>query len=84
MWLAPHDEGACWFPTEIYNHSIILTHWGRMGPHESNTAFAADNYSSPWVDPGEQGGVWLNRLWCPLWPGCGPAVARWPLPGTWC
>lgn len=54
IWLAPHDEGACWFPTDIYQHSIILTHWGRMDPeHTSNTAFAPDNYSQPWVDPGE-------------------------------
>lgn len=54
IWLAPHDEGACWFPREIYNRSIILTHWGRMDEHHtSNTAFAADNYSVEWVDPGE-------------------------------
>lgn len=29
IWLLPHDEGACWAPTEVYNNSIILTHWGR-------------------------------------------------------
>ena len=27
IWLAAHDEGACWMPTEIYNSSIMLTHW---------------------------------------------------------
>ena len=27
-----HDEGACWAPTEIYNTSIILMHWGRLDP----------------------------------------------------
>ena len=30
IWLFSHDEGACWAPTEVYNTSIILTHWGRM------------------------------------------------------
>eukprot|EP00775_Hariotina_reticulata_P012387 gene12387-12521_t len=47
IWLATHDEGACWFPTEVYNHSIILTHWGRMdADHTSNTAYELDNYST--------------------------------------
>ncbi|KAG2493455.1 hypothetical protein HYH03_008272 [Edaphochlamys debaryana] len=27
IWLTNHDEGACYMPTEIYNTSIILTHW---------------------------------------------------------
>ena len=29
IWLSIHDEGACWFPTEIYENSTMLTHWGR-------------------------------------------------------
>ena len=29
IWLSIHDEGACWFPTEIYQNSTMLTHWGR-------------------------------------------------------
>ena len=31
IWLTAADEGACWMPTEIYQNSIILTHWGRWG-----------------------------------------------------
>lgn len=31
IWLFSHDEGACWAPSEIYNVSIILTQWGRLG-----------------------------------------------------
>ena len=30
IWLMTHDEGACYAPTEIYNTSIFLSHWGRM------------------------------------------------------
>ncbi len=38
VWLMPHDEGACYMPTEIYNTSIVLTHWGRMDlNHTSHT-----------------------------------------------
>ena len=41
-----HDEGACYAPTDIYNASIFLTHWGRTDlEHESNTAFTPDNYT---------------------------------------
>ncbi len=29
VWLFPHDEGPCWAPAEIWNTSIILSHWGR-------------------------------------------------------
>ena len=29
IWLSNHDEGACWYPTEIYQNSTMLTHWGR-------------------------------------------------------
>lgn len=65
VWLAPHDEGACCFPTDIYQLSIILTHWGRTDPdHSSNTAFAADNYSQPWVDPAHKG--YENVSWTEL------------------
>ena len=40
IWHFAHDEGACWAPTEVYNNSIILTHWGRMdADHESGTSF---------------------------------------------
>ena len=27
--LTTADEGPCWLPSEIYNNSIILSHWGR-------------------------------------------------------
>ncbi|KAG2431439.1 hypothetical protein HXX76_009454 [Chlamydomonas incerta] len=48
IWMTAHDEGACWLPTEIYNTSIILTHWGRMDDvHVSGTAWGYDNYSAP-------------------------------------
>jgi hypothetical protein len=39
IWLFAHDEGACWAPTEVYENSVILTHWGRMGPHSSGTSY---------------------------------------------
>jgi hypothetical protein len=29
IWLFTHDEAPCWVPEEIYNTSIILSHWGR-------------------------------------------------------
>ncbi|KAG2501891.1 hypothetical protein HYH03_000389 [Edaphochlamys debaryana] len=48
IWLFAADEGACWAPTEIFNTSIMLTHWGRMDlNHTSNTAYLADNYNGP-------------------------------------
>ncbi|KAG1665166.1 hypothetical protein FOA52_005547 [Chlamydomonas sp. UWO 241] len=48
VWLAPSDEGACWWPSEIYNTSTMLTHWGRMDiDHQSNTAYGMDNYTDP-------------------------------------
>ena len=51
IWLANHDEGACWFPSEIYNTSIILTHWGRMDANPlSNSGWPPDNYSTPLQD----------------------------------
>ena len=34
-------------PSEIYNTSIMLTHWGRMDlDHQSNTAYVPDNYTA--------------------------------------
>ncbi|PNH11304.1 putative glucuronosyltransferase [Tetrabaena socialis] len=46
IWLTPHDEGACYMPTHVYNKSIILTHWGRMdADHTSGTAYGSDDYS---------------------------------------
>jgi hypothetical protein len=40
IWLFAHDEGACWAPTEVYQNSIILTHWGRLDPdHASGTSY---------------------------------------------
>ncbi|EFJ49814.1 acetylglucosaminyltransferase [Volvox carteri f. nagariensis] len=46
IWMTNHDEGACYMPTEIYQTSIMLTHWGRMDlNHTSNTAYRPDNYS---------------------------------------
>lgn len=35
-------------PAEIYNTSIILSHWGRMDlQHRSGSAWGYDNYSAP-------------------------------------
>ena len=43
IWLMTHDEGASYAPTEIYETSIMLTHWGRRDlNHRSNTAFIPD------------------------------------------
>ena len=40
IWHFAHDEGACWAPSEIYNASIILTHWGRLDKdHVSGTSY---------------------------------------------
>ncbi|MEW5318578.1 MAG: hypothetical protein WDW38_009791 [Sanguina aurantia] len=51
IWLALHDEAPCYIPTEIYNSSIIMSHWGRLGlDHKSNTAYPSDNYSKPQVN----------------------------------
>ena len=50
----PH-LGACYMPTEIYNSSIMLTHWGRLDlDHSSNTGWPPDNYSHPVIWPGYQ------------------------------
>ncbi|GBF96649.1 exostosin-like glycosyltransferase [Raphidocelis subcapitata] len=51
VWLFAHDEGACWAPREVYERSIILTHWGRMDPdHESGTSYGQDNYTADVTD----------------------------------
>ncbi|GLI69226.1 hypothetical protein VaNZ11_013715 [Volvox africanus] len=48
IWMMLNDEGGCWMPTEIYNTSIVLSHWGRMDEdHVSGTAWGYDNYTSP-------------------------------------
>jgi hypothetical protein len=40
VWLFSHDEGGCWAPSEVYNNSIVLTHWGRVGAdHVSRTTY---------------------------------------------
>ena len=66
IWLANHDEGACWFPSEIYNSSIILTHWGRMElNHSSGTQYGLDNYSHYIEDS-----IWLKgRDWRDIYRG---------------
>ena len=59
IFLMAHDEGACYMPTEVYNTSIVLSHWGRLGlEHTSNTAFYADNYNQALVWPGYQDIDW--------------------------
>ncbi|GAX81627.1 hypothetical protein CEUSTIGMA_g9055.t1 [Chlamydomonas eustigma] len=59
IWLMPHDEGACYMPTEIYNTSIVLTHWGRLDlDHKSGTGYNPDNYNMPIFWPGYQDTDW--------------------------
>ena len=42
-------------PTEVYNTSMVLSHWGRLDlDHRSNSAYVHDNYSYPLVWPGYQ------------------------------
>jgi hypothetical protein len=36
IWLFTHDEGACWAPKDLYEHGIILSHWGRHTPPHQN------------------------------------------------
>ncbi|KAG2488355.1 hypothetical protein HYH03_013045 [Edaphochlamys debaryana] len=63
IWLTNHDEGACYMPTEIYNTSIMLTHWGRMDlDHRSNTAYGPDNYTQGIVWPGVLDGKNVRTL----------------------
>ena len=62
LWLIPHfhtfTAGACYMPTEIYNTSIVLTHWGRLDLHHvSGSAYFADYYSKSLTWPGYQ--VWM-------------------------
>eukprot|EP00884_Botryococcus_braunii_P005998 jgi/Botrbrau1/1539/Bobra.0107s0027.1 len=58
IWLFTHDEASCWVPEEIYNTSIILSHWGRKDKnHLSNTAYNSDNYTDDFVNP------WSNASW---------------------
>ncbi|KAG2497881.1 hypothetical protein HYH03_004147 [Edaphochlamys debaryana] len=46
IWLTAMDEGACYMPTNVYNASIMLTHWGRTDPeHTSGSAYLQDDYS---------------------------------------
>ncbi|KAG1671014.1 hypothetical protein FOA52_014258 [Chlamydomonas sp. UWO 241] len=62
IWLMSHDEGACYAPSDFYNESIFLTHWGRTDlVHESNTAFTPDNYTQEYEHPLQPGG-WLRLL----------------------
>ncbi|GFR45050.1 hypothetical protein Agub_g6421 [Astrephomene gubernaculifera] len=64
IWMTNHDEGACYMPTEIYNASIMLTHWGRLDPdHKSNTAYHPDNYSNGIKWPGVLGGQDVKILY---------------------
>ncbi|PNW76519.1 hypothetical protein CHLRE_11g467660v5 [Chlamydomonas reinhardtii] len=64
IWMTNHDEGACYMPTEIYNSSIMLTHWGRLDlNHTSNTAYGPDNYSTGLTWPDINGGRDVTELW---------------------
>ncbi|KAG2488354.1 hypothetical protein HYH03_013044 [Edaphochlamys debaryana] len=64
IWLTNHDEGACYMPTEIYNTSIMLTHWGRMDlNHTSNTAYGPDNYNQGLTWPGVLDGKDVQTLY---------------------
>eukprot|EP00798_Chlamydomonas_sp_ICE-L_P016188 gene16188-22350_t len=59
IWLAVHDEGACYFPTSVYKTSIVFTHWGRLDVnHTSNTAYRPDNYSKSVTWPSLQDKDW--------------------------
>ena len=50
IFLFPHDEGACWAPKELFEYSILLTHWGRkdMVPH-SSSRYIPDNWEHTWT-----------------------------------
>eukprot|EP00201_Polytomella_parva_P014690 CAMPEP_0175050468 /NCGR_PEP_ID=MMETSP0052_2-20121109/7275_1 /TAXON_ID=51329 ORGANISM="Polytomella parva, Strain SAG 63-3" /NCGR_SAMPLE_ID=MMETSP0052_2 /ASSEMBLY_ACC=CAM_ASM_000194 /LENGTH=861 /DNA_ID=CAMNT_0016314673 /DNA_START=726 /DNA_END=3311 /DNA_ORIENTATION=+ len=46
IFMAFHDEGACYLPHDVYTNSTILTSWGRLDlDHRSHTAYVPDNYS---------------------------------------
>ena len=50
LWLFPHDEGACWAPLELFEHSIVLTHWGRMDAKPtSSSRYVPDNWEAHWT-----------------------------------
>ena len=49
IFLFAHDEGACWAPQELFEHSIILTHWGRMDARpQSSSRYIPDNWEHAW------------------------------------
>ncbi|KAI8474753.1 MAG: exostosin-like glycosyltransferase [Monoraphidium minutum] len=51
LWLFAHDEGACWAPAEVYESSVILTHWGRLDRDPaSGTSYGPDNYTADVTD----------------------------------
>ncbi|GAX76857.1 hypothetical protein CEUSTIGMA_g4303.t1 [Chlamydomonas eustigma] len=63
IWLTAADEGACWMPREVYQNSIVLTHWGRMDlEHSPGTAFARDNYHQHYQDPKYQPVDWVESI----------------------
>eukprot|EP00201_Polytomella_parva_P016605 CAMPEP_0175065286 /NCGR_PEP_ID=MMETSP0052_2-20121109/15834_1 /TAXON_ID=51329 ORGANISM="Polytomella parva, Strain SAG 63-3" /NCGR_SAMPLE_ID=MMETSP0052_2 /ASSEMBLY_ACC=CAM_ASM_000194 /LENGTH=538 /DNA_ID=CAMNT_0016331791 /DNA_START=174 /DNA_END=1787 /DNA_ORIENTATION=- len=63
IWLMNHDEGACYAPTDIFNASIFLTHWGRKDlHHESSTAFTPDNYTQDMTHPVFEPRGWIQRI----------------------
>lgn len=69
LWLFAHDEGACWAPSEVYERSIILTHWGRMDRgHTSGTSYG--QVAAGWapLGGGAGGGGW----------GVGEEPSAWP------
>ena len=56
-------SGACYAPTEIYNTSIMLTHWGRKDlEHSSNTGWDPDNYNNPVIMKGYQETDWREII----------------------
>eukprot|EP00798_Chlamydomonas_sp_ICE-L_P006523 gene6523-3163_t len=50
IWLSLHDEGACWFPKEVYDTSITLTHWGRL-----------DGKDHIWLSLHDEGACWFPK-----------------------
>ena len=69
VWLFPHDEGGCWAPLELYQHSILLTHWGRMdATPTSSSRYVPDNWEAKWTidERAPAGQVWSFP---PSWKG---------------
>ncbi|MEW5310146.1 MAG: hypothetical protein WDW38_001973 [Sanguina aurantia] len=63
IWFAVHDEGACWWPKEAYDNSIVLTHWGRLDVHhQSNSAYFYDNYTKPMYHKEWAPGDWRDLI----------------------